>query len=355
MEEEWYREIQKRAEEEGESAKTFEELKQVRARYLGKDGEITVRFRILKDLPPGERRKEGERLNALKEKLSTFFEEKIKLLLLKKEGKEILDPTLPGRYTYTGGYHPLTFTQNTILSVLKSMGFSIVEGPEVETVAFNFDLLNFPPDHPAREMQDTFFLKRYKDEKGLPLLLRTHTSPVQIRVLTSNPPPVQVAIPGRVFRRDDDPTHSPVFHQIEGLWVDEKVHFGHLKGILTHLIHRVFGKIPVRFRPSYFPFTEPSAEVDMGCVLCNGKGCRVCGESGFLEVLGCGMVHPQVLKNSGVNPKKYQGFAFGMGVERMAMILFQIPDIRLFYSSQIPFLRSFQGDISLLRPYLQKG
>jgi phenylalanyl-tRNA synthetase alpha chain len=329
---------------------TGEDLKQLRARFLGKNGKLTVLLRELKDLPVEERKKRGAILNALRDALEELFRTRGEEIALLEKPRVSLDLSLPGRGEgEVGGYHPLEVTTRRILSSLNSLGFSILEGPECESEWYNFSALNFPEDHPAREMQDTFFLEGKDPRDGSRYLLRTHTSSVQVRAMERFHPPMRIAVPGKVYRRDDDPTHSPVFHQIEGFWVDQRVTFGDLKGVIVAFLNRVFGDgVAVRFRPSFFPFTEPSAEVDMGCVLCDQKGCRVCKGSGWLEVMGCGMIHPQVLKNGGIDPRIWQGFAFGLGVERMAMILFQIPDIRLFYQSELPFLRIFSGISPLL-------
>ena len=247
-----------------------------------------------------------------------------------------MDVTLPGRGEQPGGLHPVTRTLSRIEALFRGIGFDVEEGPEIEDDFHNFGALNIPDDHPARAMHDTFYLP-----SGL--LLRTHTSPVQVRVLERQAPPVQLIAPGRVYRRDSDLTHTPMFHQVEGLMVDEGVSFAHLKGILIDFLRQFFGRedLPIRFRPSFFPFTEPSAEADIGCVICDGAGCRVCKHTGWLEVLGCGMVHPNVLRNVGVDAERYTGFAFGMGVERLAMLQYRIGDLRLFFDNDLRFLRQF--------------
>ncbi|MCX8060201.1 MAG: phenylalanine--tRNA ligase subunit alpha, partial [Aquificaceae bacterium] len=235
-----------------------------------------------------------------------------------------------------GSLHPITQTLRRVKSIFLSMGFRVMEGPEVEREDYNFDLLNIPKEHPARDMQDTFYVNR----EGY--LLRTHTSPVQIRTMLAHRPPIYMVAPGRVYRRDDDPTHSPMFHQVEGLVVDQELSFGHMKYTIEVFLREFFeADVPVRFRASYFPFTEPSAEVDIGCVICGGVGCKVCKQSGWLEVMGCGMVHPKVLENCGLDPESYQGFAFGMGVERLAMLYFRIDNIKLFFENDLRFLRQF--------------
>jgi len=247
----------------------------------------------------------------------------------------MVDYTLPGRRTIFGKIHPITQTLDEIVSIFNLLGFEIVEGPEIELDHYNFEALNIPKNHPAREMQDTFYITS-------DLLLRTHTSPVQIRVMENRKPPLSVVAPGRVYRRDSDITHSPMFHQVEGFMVDSGISFANLKGVLTEFLTAFFKKeAPVRFRPSYFPFTEPSAEVDIQCIICNGNGCRVCKNTGWIEVLGCGMIHPQVLRNVKYNPEKVSGFAFGLGVERFTMLRYRIDDIRLFFQNDLRFLEQF--------------
>lgn len=324
---------------EVESASSLKELMQVRARYLGRRGRITDALKRIKEVPPQLRREYGREVNKIKELFEETLREKERELkereLREKLSTEWYDLTLPLKNT-VGRLHPLTLVLERIIGIFVGMGFSVREGPEVELEKYNFDMLNIPPDHPARDMQDTFYVNR----EGY--LLRTHTSPVQIRVMLESPPPIQMVAPGRVYRRDDDPTHSPMFHQVEGLVVDESVNFRHMKYVIEEFLHEFFQKdLPVRFRASYFPFTEPSAEVDIGCVMCDLKGCRVCKETGWLEVMGCGMVHPKVLENCGIDPDLFQGFAFGMGVERLAMLLYGIDNIKLFYENDVRFLRRF--------------
>lgn len=334
-----FQELRRTAQEEAEKVQSLEDLHELRARYLGKKGLITEAIARIKEIPPEERRHYGSQVNELKEFLEDLFsrrEEELRALeLQKKLSREWLDLSVPLE-PRTGTLHPLSQTLRRIKEIFVSMGFSVMEGPEVELEAYNFDLLNIPPEHPARDMQDTF----YVNKEGY--LLRTHTSPVQIRTMLAHKPPIYMIAPGRVYRRDDDPTHSPMFHQVEGLAVDTHITFGHMKYTIETFLREFFQKdVPVRFRASYFPFTEPSAEVDIGCIICEGKGCRVCKGSGWLEVMGCGMVHPAVLENCQIDPEEYQGFAFGMGVERLAMLYFGIDNIKLFFENDIRFLRQF--------------
>jgi phenylalanyl-tRNA synthetase alpha chain len=314
-------------------------LDQLRVRYLGKKGLLTELTRNLGGLPPEERPRFGAVLNEVKTKLEELIKDKKAALettaVSQKLKGEALDITLPGVGVKRGKLHPITQVMDELIAIFQRLGFSIAEGPEVESDYYNFEALNIPLNHPSRDMWATLWI----DEKRL---LRTHTSPVQIRVMEKQKPPLAVIMPGRVYRRDADITHSPVFHQVEGLLVDQTVTFGDLKGVLTAFLHSVFGKNKkVRFRPSYFPFTEPSAEVDVECVMCNGAGCRTCSNTGWLEILGSGMVDPNVFKYVKYDPEKYTGFAFGMGVERIAMLKFGIDDIRLFYENDMRFLRQF--------------
>lgn len=332
-------EIKEEALREIDSAQSLQELQNLRSKYLGKKGLISLALKGIKDIPPEERREFGRRLNEIKELLEERLEEKEGELkrkeLEEKLSREWLDLTVPVPKG-VGSLHPITLTLERIVNVFRGMGFEVEEGPEVELEEYNFDKLNIPPDHPAREMQDTF----YVNKPGY--LLRTHTSPVQIRTMLKRKPPIQMIAPGKVYRRDDDPTHSPMFHQVEGLVVNERANFKHMKYVIEVFLREFFGRdLPVRFRASYFPFTEPSAEVDIGCVMCLQQGCRVCKGSGWLEVMGCGMVHPKVLEACGIDPELYQGFAFGMGVERLAMLLFGIDNIKLFYENDLRFLRQF--------------
>lgn len=316
------------------------ELEQAKARYLGKNGTLTELLKGLGKLSPEERPAMGSRINQAKEALEVALNRRRDAIQAKKLGTQLageaLDVTLPGRGLSTGGLHPVTRTLERIELLFRSIGFAVASGPEIETDFYNFTALNIPESHPARAMHDTF----YVDDKHL---LRTHTSPVQIRYMQSNRPPLKVIAPGRVYRCDSDVTHTPMFHQVEGLWVDENANFAALKGVLADFMRHFFERddLPVRFRPSFFPFTEPSAEMDIGCVMCHGSGCRVCSQTGWLEVLGCGMVHPNVLQHVSIDSEKYTGFAFGMGVERLAMLRYGVNDLRLFFENDLRFLKQF--------------
>lgn len=325
--------------QEIDSAVTTEELYQVWVKYLGKKGSISLLNKEMKNIPEEKRAEFGRVIVGLREDFETRYKAK-EVELKKKEineklEKESIDITLPSFPMKRGTLHPLTQVYYEIVDIFTSMGYELATGPEVELDFFNFEALNIPKEHPARDMQDTFYIT---DE----VLLRTHTSPVQIRTMKRYSPPIKIIAPGKVFRCDSDVTHTPMFHQVEGLLVDEYSSFADLKGALVTFIHRLFGEnIPVKFRPSFFPFTEPSAEVDMGCVICGGGGCRVCKGTGWLEILGCGMVHPKVLEAVGYDFNKYRGFAFGMGIERITMLKFGIDDLRLFYDNNIGFLKQF--------------
>jgi len=320
------------------AARSPEELDQVRVRYIGKKGELTQLLRGMGQVPPEERPAIGRLVNAARDaveaELTARRQELAAAALEARLAAETLDVTLPGWGPVLGRRHPLTQVLDEIKRVFTGLGFEVVEGPEIETDWYNFEALNIPRDHPARDMQDTFFIT---DD----IVLRTQTSLVQIRVMEAQEPPVRIIAPGKVFRVDADVTHSPMFHQVEGLYVDEHVTLAELKGTLTLMARELFGRRPVRFRPSYFPFTEPSAEMDIQCIICDGAGCRLCKHEGWLEILGSGMVHPQVLRNVGYDPEKWSGFAFGMGVERIAMLKYGIDDIRLFFENDIRFLRQF--------------
>ncbi|HID66322.1 MAG TPA: phenylalanine--tRNA ligase subunit alpha [Aquificaceae bacterium] len=321
------------------SVSSLKELQEVKVKYLGNKGIIKELLKRIKEIPPQERREYGKRVNQLKEFAEKLIKEKevqLRSLELKEKlKKEWVDLTVPPVRT-AGSLHPITLTLDRIITIFKGMGFEVEEGPEVEREDYNFDMLNIPKEHPARDMQDTF----YVNKEGY--LLRTHTSPVQIRAMLKKEPPIQIIAPGKVYRRDDDPTHSPMFHQVEGLVVNEYANFRHMKYVIEEFLKHFFEtNLPVRFRASYFPFTEPSAEVDIGCVICNRKGCRVCKNTGWLEVMGCGMVHPKVLENCGIDTDFYQGFAFGIGVERLAMLLFGIDNIKLFYENDLRFIKQF--------------
>ncbi len=315
------------------------ELQQVRARYLGKKGEITAVMKGMGQLSPEERPLIGGLANEVKSRLEDAFavrQETLRQeLMQQKLANERLDVTLPGRVHKPGFKHPITRVTEEVVGIFSALGFGVAEGPEIEKDFYNFEALNIPKDHPARDMQDTFYISE-------DVVLRTHTSPVQIRTMLDHEPPVRVVAPGTVYRRDSDITHSPMFHQIEGFLVDRKVTFGDLKGILTTFINEFFGQnIAVRFRPSFFPFTEPSAEVDIQCVICGGSGCRVCSNSGWLEILGSGMIDPEVFKSVNYDPELYSGFAFGMGIERLAMLKYGVNDLRLFFENDMRFLQQF--------------
>lgn len=316
------------------------ELEQIKARYLGKAGVMTELMKALGKLPAEQRPEAGSAINQAKEQILAALETRRSELrdieLASRLAAETLDVTLPGRGTATGGLHPVTRTLARIEALFRSIGFEVAQGPEIETDFYNFTALNIPENHPARAMHDTF----YVDDRHL---LRTHTSPVQIHYLEAHEPPLKIIAPGRVYRCDSDVTHTPMFHQVEGLWVDETISFAALKGILADFMQRFFERddLSVRFRPSFFPFTEPSAEMDIACVMCGGKGCRVCSHTGWLEVLGCGMVHPNVLAHVNIDSEKYLGFAFGMGVERLAMLRYGVDDLRSFFINDLRFLRQF--------------
>ncbi|MFD1260002.1 phenylalanine--tRNA ligase subunit alpha [Entomomonas asaccharolytica] len=315
-------------------------VEQLRVQYLGKKGELTQVMKTLGDLSPEDRPKVGVLINSAKEKVQSALNAQKDTLeqaaLNKKLTAEQIDVTLPGRGQTTGSIHPITRTLERIESFFTNIGYSVEEGPEVEDDYHNFEALNIPGHHPARTMHDTFYFNAN-------MLLRTHTSPVQVRTMEAKQPPIRVVCPGRVYRSDSDITHSPMFHQVEGLLVDTDISFADLKGTIEEFLRVFFEKeFEVRFRPSFFPFTEPSAEVDIQCVMCSGNGCRVCKQTGWLEVMGCGMVHPNVLKMSGVDPEKYSGFAFGMGAERLAMLRYGVNDLRLFFDNDLRFLSQFR-------------
>jgi phenylalanyl-tRNA synthetase alpha chain len=323
------------------SVERVPDLEQTKARFLGKNGTLSALLKRLGTLPQELRPQAGARINHAKDEIEDAFKrqrERIASRELERQlAAEALDVTLPGRTLGQGSLHPLTQTIERVKDLFHSVGFDVADGPEIETDFYNFTALNFPEDHPARAMHDTFFID---DEH----LLRTHTSPVQIRYMQAHRPPLRVIAPGRVYRFDSvDLTHSPMFHQVEGLWVDQDVSFAGLKGLLIDFMQRFFEQkdLRARFRPSFFPFTEPSAEMDIGCVSCLGKGCRVCSQTGWLEVLGCGMVHPKVLENVGIDPENYPSFAFGLGVERLAMLRYGINDMRMFFENDLRFLRQF--------------
>lgn len=333
-------ELVKQAELAVVQAKDLTDLDQVRVQYLGKKGLLTDYLKQLGNLPSEERPKVGQAVNQAKqivqEQLETRRAELEKAQLEARLAAETLDVTLPGRGQRPGGLHPVTRTLERIQHLFAEIGFEVAEGPEIEDDFHNFEALNIPESHPARAMHDTFYFNAHT-------LLRTHTSPVQIRVMEKGKAPFRVIASGRVYRCDSDLTHTPMFHQVEGLLVDENVSFADLKGTLDDFLRNFFERdLRVRFRPSYFPFTEPSAEVDIECVHCSGKGCRVCKQSGWLEVLGCGMVHPQVFKNVGIDSERYTGYAFGLGVERLAMLRYGVNDLRMFFENDLRFLRQFR-------------
>ncbi len=326
---------------EVEAAGSLVELDQIRIKFLGKKGFFADKMKELGALPPEKRKDFGAEINRLRD----LFQHKLdaqKLLLEKVEmnarlALESVDVTLPGRGQVVGGLHPVTLTLRRISEIFSRVGFEVVEGPEVEDDYHNFEALNIPASHPARAMHDTFYFDAHT-------LLRTHTSPVQVRTMEERKPPLRVIAPGRVYRCDSDLTHTPMFHQVEGFLVDRDVSFADLRGVLFDFLRLFFEKdVAIRFRPSYFPFTEPSAEVDIECVICGGKGCRVCKDTGWLEVMGCGMIHPKVFGFVGIDPKVYSGFAFGLGVERMAMLRYGINDLRLFFENDLKFLNQFSA------------
>lgn len=322
-----------------EQASESQALEQLRVDYLGKKGQLTQLLKQLGSLPVEERPAAGANINKVKAELQQLINERREKLeneqSLAQLGKEAIDITLPGRRQSAGGAHPVTNTIERIEEIFSVAGFVTVEGPEIEDDYHNFEALNIPAHHPARAMHDTFYLTNGT-------LLRTHTSTVQVRVMENGEPPFRIICPGRVYRCDSDVTHTPMFHQVEGLLVDENVNFCHLKGLVEQFLQAFFeADLAVRFRPSYFPFTEPSAEVDVQCVSCRGNGCRVCSQTGWLEIMGCGMVHPKVLEYSGIDTERYTGLAFGMGVDRLAMLRYQINDLRLMFENDLNFLRQF--------------
>jgi phenylalanyl-tRNA synthetase alpha chain len=323
-----------------DGAQSSRDIEQIKIRFLGKKGAVTQFLKHIGDLPKKERPRFGQAVNKAKQTLleklnesAAEFDRQRQLASLTHEG---IDVSLAGRRVGTGCLHPVTRTVRRIHEIFRRLSFDVAEGPEIEDDYHNFEALNIPPDHPARAMHDTFYV-----ESGV--VLRTHTSPVQVRYLKNHLPPIQVIAPGRVFRCDSDVTHTPMFHQLEGLVVDRNISFSDLKGVLTYFVHEFFEQdLAVRFRPSYFPFTEPSAEVDMGCVFCEGSGCRVCQQTGWLEILGCGMVHPEVFRQVGVDNEEYTGYAFGVGIERLTMLRYGVDDLRLFFDNELGFLSQFR-------------
>ena len=316
-------------------------LDEVRVRWLGKKGTLTEQLKSLGGLPAAERPAAGQRINEAKERVQSAIEARREALARTEVERELaagrIDVTLPGRGEQRGGLHPVTLARLRMEEIFRRAGFAVATGPEIEDDFHNFEALNFPPNHPARAMHDTFY---FPDGR----LLRTHTSPVQIRALLNQGAPIAIVAPGRVYRCDSDMTHSPMFHQVEGLKVDENISFANMKAALHGFLQSFFERdLAMRLRPSYFPFTEPSAEVDMSCVFCEGKGCRTCKHTGWLEIAGCGMVHPNVLKASGIDAERYTGYAWGMGIDRLAMLRYGVSDLRLFFENDLRFLEQFQA------------
>ncbi|MDD2498951.1 MAG: phenylalanine--tRNA ligase subunit alpha [Desulfitobacteriaceae bacterium] len=333
--------IRRQAEKEMNKVASYGELNDLRVKYLGKKGELTAVLRGMGSLSPEERPQVGQAANQVRSDIEKILEVRGNELkeqqLQESLKKETIDITLPGQNIFIGRKHPITLVIDQIKEIFLGMGYTISEGPEIELDYYNFEALNIPPEHPARDMQDSFYIS---DE----VLLRTHTSPVQVRTMEKTVPqvPVKIICPGKVYRRDDDATHSPMFHQVEGLVIDKGISMGDLKGTLLTFARQMFGEDrQIRLRPSYFPFTEPSAEVDISCMMCGGEGCRVCSHTGWLEILGSGMVHPRVLEMSGYNPEEVSGFAFGMGVERVALLKYGIDDMRLLFENDLRFLTQF--------------
>ncbi|HBQ86153.1 MAG TPA: phenylalanine--tRNA ligase subunit alpha [Syntrophomonas sp.] len=335
------KEIKTTVEEKINQVTDIEALNELKVKTLGRKGDVTLFLRNLKNLSGEERARAGKTANEIKAALEQLIEEKAHEIARKEMetrlAGEKIDVTLPGLPFAHGGKHPITMVRDEIKSIFLGLGFSVAEGPEIESDYYNFEALNIPRDHPAREMQDSFYITE-------DILLRTHTSPVQVRTMEKLAPqlPVKIIVPGKVYRKDDDATHSPMFNQVEGLLIDENITFANLKAILMLFAQKIFGEdVRVRYRPSFFPFTEPSAEMDISCVMCGGSGCRVCSHTGWLEILGAGMVNPRVLKYGGYDPEQVTGFAFGMGIERIAMLKYGINDLRLFYDNDKRFLEQF--------------
>jgi phenylalanyl-tRNA synthetase alpha chain len=340
-----------------QAAADLEALEALRVGLLGKKGSISLLMKSLGEMTPDERRLAGQQLNAVKDTVAAALDARKALLeaaaLDAKLARERIDVTLPARPEAQGRVHPISQTIDEVVAIFGQMGFAVAEGPDIEDDFHNFTALNFPPEHPARLMHDTFFLPEKED--GSRMLLRTHTSPVQVRTMLKQKPPIRVIIPGRTYRCDSDMTHTPMFHQVEGLVIDKATNMGHLKGCLIEFVKTYFevDEVPVRFRPSFFPFTEPSAEVDIGCSRAGGE-LKIGKGADWLEILGCGMVHPNVLKNCGIDPDEYQGFAFGMGIERIAMLKYGIPDLRTFFDSDLRWLKHY-GFLPLDLPTLTGG
>jgi phenylalanyl-tRNA synthetase alpha chain len=329
-------EIEAKALQELAAAAGKDEIQELSVTYLGRKGKLTQFLRNISKLPPDKRPTAGQSANILKKRLEEEFKAAYeKMDMAEAQRVEAIDVSLPGRPVPLGTLHPITQIIREICAIFQKLGFDIAEGPEVESDYYNFEALNIPKNHPARDMQDTFYVSDN-------IVLRTHTSPLQVRMMEKQKPPVRIVAPGKVYRCDSDITHTPMFHQVEGLLVDQNISFGDLKGVLTAFVQQMFDEqTSLRFRPSFFPFTEPSAEVDILCVMCRGKGCRVCSQTGWLEVLGSGMVHPAVFENVGYDTDQYTGFAFGMGVERITMLKYGIDDIRKFFENDYRFLKQF--------------
>lgn len=327
------------ARDEAAAAQDATQLDELRRNYLGKKGRITQVLRGMGALSADERPRVGARANEVKDAVSQLLDQRLAALADELQARDLaerrLDLTLPGRAVPRGGAHPIQLVRREMEAIFQRLGFTVALGPQAEFDLYNFEALNFPPDHPARDMQDTLLLEGQR-------LLRTHTSPVQVRTMLAYEPPIRIIAPGTVYRRDDDITHSPMFHQLEGLHIDRGVHLGHLKGALAYFAEELFGRgTAIRLRPSFFPFTEPSVEVDVACPFCAGGGCRVCSHTTWLEILGAGMVDPNVLSTSGIDPEVWSGWAFGIGIERVAMLKYGVPDIRLLYESDVRFLSQF--------------
>ena len=317
---------------------SLKELAELRSKFLGKKGCVSLMLIEMRSLSDDQKPQAGKHINEFKKNIATLIQEKTQVLEKTSDQTSVrtegFDTTLPGRGNSPGSIHPISQIMDEVISIFFSLGFRVEEGPEIESDFYNFEALNIPKDHPARDMQDTFYIGEE--------ILRTHTSPVQIHVMENQKPPLRIIAPGKVFRCDSDISHTPMFHQIEGLMVDENLSFGDLKGVMNSFLYEVFGKqTKTRFRPSFFPFTCPSAEVDIECVMCSGQGCRVCSKTGWLEILGCGMVDPAVFKSVDYDPERWLGFAFGLGIERIAMLKYKINDIRLFFENDLRFLKQF--------------
>ncbi len=329
--------LEKEAKEALASLESLDQLEEFRIKYLGRKGLFSTIMRSLGNVAKEDRPRIGQLANSVKQEIEKLFDTSKTALEAETQKTDTgaIDLTLPGRKPALGRLHPVTQIMNEVCSVFENMGFSVAEGPDVETDHYNFEALNIPAHHPARDMHDTFYISDS-------ILLRTHTSPMQARIMENQDPPLRVIAPGKVYRCDSDITHTPMFHQVEGFLVDTKVSFADLKGVLTVFTQKIFeDDLPLRFRPSFFPFTEPSAEVDIACVICKGEGCRVCKRTGWLEILGCGMIDPEVFKMVGYDPEVYSGFAFGLGIERIAMLKYGIDDIRLYYENDLRFLSQF--------------